>query len=463
MPQKIQLLDNTNTLISSGNPLSVNASVTANPPASVVSTANSTTTLLNSGATFTGASESILAYGSISVQAYSDHASAASGLIIEQSQDGTNWDTTNSYTVSAATAFQQTVNAVGQYFRVVYTNGGTNQTVFRLQTIKEVAVSPAAGVSNQRVNAQSGDFVDGSLATLGAKADTAITDSTTTNTTQSFIKGFVKILADVWDSTNHLFHQNVKQVGGNAVSTAASGTQLVGVADGSGNAITSNSTTYTSKKALDANILGTLGTAFSTAGKVDTKAASGDFADGAIATLGLKADAKSTATDTTAVTIMQVLKEVSFMLQNPAALAAGTNAIGHVVNDAGTALIGYVGCSTSALFTTTQTAQGTGNSGDLDVSKLREITIDINITANVQGTNSTIQFEWDRKGADGIYYPIWYSDLINGLPANPTKISTSIGPGLQWNESLGNTGRLLWTVGGTATPEYTFTPNVYGK
>lgn len=41
-------------------------------------------------------------------------------------------------------------------------------------------------------------------------------------------------------------------------------------------------------------------------------------ADGANVTLGAKADAKSTATDTTAVTLMQVLKQISYMEQNPA-------------------------------------------------------------------------------------------------------------------------------------------------
>lgn len=44
--------------------------------------------------------------------------------------------------------------------------------------------------------------------------------------------------------------------------------------------------------------------------------------DGWLVTLGAKADAKSTATDTTAISLMQVLKEMSFMLQNPAALPA---------------------------------------------------------------------------------------------------------------------------------------------
>lgn len=53
-------------------------------------------------------------------------------------------------------------------------------------------------------------------------------------------------------------------------------------------------------------------------------------ADGANVTLGAKADAKSTATDTTAVTFMQVLKEISFMEQTPATRAvtnAGTFAV----------------------------------------------------------------------------------------------------------------------------------------
>ena len=73
-----------------------------------------------------------------------------------------------------------------------------------------------------------------------------------------------------------------------------------------------------------------------------------------VATLGAKTDAKSIATDTTSVSIMQVLKEISAMAQAPAstpvtgtfwqatqavslallpALAAGTNVIGHVVVD----------------------------------------------------------------------------------------------------------------------------------
>lgn len=58
--------------------------------------------------------------------------------------------------------------------------------------------------------------------------------------------------------------------------------------------------------------------------------ASGSIADGAMVTLGTKADAKSTATDTTAVTIMQVLKQISASVQAPPSQAvtnAGTFAV----------------------------------------------------------------------------------------------------------------------------------------
>lgn len=78
--------------------------------------------------------------------------------------------------------------------------------------------------------------------------------------------------------------------------------------------------------------------------KVAVKAASADFADGAIATVGAKADAKSTATDATAVSAMSVWKQISASVQ---ALVTGT------VLAAGTALVGKFGID--------QTTPGTTN------------------------------------------------------------------------------------------------------
>ncbi len=49
--------------------------------------------------------------------------------------------------------------------------------------------------------------------------------------------------------------------------------------------------------------------------------ATGSIGDGADVTQGAKADAKNTATDSTAITIMQVLKQISYMEQNPASRA----------------------------------------------------------------------------------------------------------------------------------------------
>jgi hypothetical protein len=67
---------------------------------------------------------------------------------------------------------------------------------------------------------------------------------------------------------------------------------------------------------------------------------SGSVVDGAIVTLGAKADAKSAATDTTAITLMQVAKEISALLQGN--LATIPTPIG------GTALSNYSANVTSA-------------------------------------------------------------------------------------------------------------------
>jgi hypothetical protein len=111
------------------------------------------------------------------------------------------------------------------------------------------------------------------------------------------------------------------------------------------------------------------------------------------------------------------------------------------------------------LYSAAQATVGSGNSGDINVGPYTELSIDITTSAKA-GTNPTIQFFWNRKGADNVYYPLWQSDILT-LSANT--ISTSIGAGMAYNQSLGAIGQLSWVVGGTATPTWTFNPNVYGK
>jgi hypothetical protein len=109
----------------------------------VVSTANSSTTPLGISGVFTGTAELTDAYSTITIFAFSDKASATNGLSLQFSQDATNWDFLSATSVAANDGVTLVLAPVGRYFRVIYTNGGTAQTTFRLQTkFHSVALSP---------------------------------------------------------------------------------------------------------------------------------------------------------------------------------------------------------------------------------------------------------------------------------------------------------------------------------
>lgn len=129
-------------------------------------------------------------------------------------------------------------------------------------------------------------------------------------------------------------------------------TKVIGVvrnADGAGNLWTSNSTTYTAKFAQDGNLLGTLGTAFTTAGKVDVKGADGDVFVRQATAANLNATVVGTGTFSTQVTSLP-------------ALPAGTNVIGHVITDTGstTAVTGNVTVTQATASNLNATVVGTG-------------------------------------------------------------------------------------------------------
>jgi hypothetical protein len=96
---------------------------------------NSTTTPLGIGGVYTGTSTEIKDCGIVFVSVFTDQASATDGLSIQQSSDGTNWDHTDDYTIAANAGKNYSLNPHSLYFRVVYTNGGAAQSVFRLQSI----------------------------------------------------------------------------------------------------------------------------------------------------------------------------------------------------------------------------------------------------------------------------------------------------------------------------------------
>lgn len=105
---------------------------------------NSTSTVLGGGGVFTGTATEILDYGFLFVNVFSNVASATDGLSAQQSPDGTNWDNTDEYTVPGGSGKTYSFQPSAKYFRVVYTNGGSAQAAFRLQTILKKTSSLAS-------------------------------------------------------------------------------------------------------------------------------------------------------------------------------------------------------------------------------------------------------------------------------------------------------------------------------
>lgn len=98
-----------------------------------VSTNNSTTTNLASGATFTGTSDINLNATTIQINIKCDQPLT---VVVEQSNDNVNWDFEDSYYLEANTDDSRLFLAAGSYVRVLLTNNGTSTTTYlNLQTI----------------------------------------------------------------------------------------------------------------------------------------------------------------------------------------------------------------------------------------------------------------------------------------------------------------------------------------
>lgn len=91
-----------------------------------------TSTPLGAGGTFTSELETALGYSSIVISMKTD---VAGTLYVDFSMDGTNWDSTLSYTVAAAVNEVHRLTVTRQFFRVRYVNGSSPQGYFRLSTI----------------------------------------------------------------------------------------------------------------------------------------------------------------------------------------------------------------------------------------------------------------------------------------------------------------------------------------
>lgn len=124
----------------------------------IVSTVNSSTTTLAANATFTGVGEDVSEYSTIMVTVFTNQASASDGLSIEQSSDGTNWDFSDKYAIPASTGKTFSVGVQAKFYRVVYTNGTTTNTVFRLQTLYSKTAKKFSSIRPQDSRTNDNDF-----------------------------------------------------------------------------------------------------------------------------------------------------------------------------------------------------------------------------------------------------------------------------------------------------------------
>jgi hypothetical protein len=313
------------------------------------------------------------------------------------------------------------------------------------------AGGPASTDSNGYTSAPVAVYVyDGDNVTLGAT-----TDLSTANTLIGLAKAIKANTASVTIGTLPMLPAGSNTIGNVGIVAGSALIGSVELVDSGG----TNKATITAAGAVkvdgSAVVQPVSGTITATQGGTWTVSGSGNFTNASIGATGSSVPGSATQLGASDGTNLQALQVESASNKN-LRTAVYNGATELLLDSIGRVLIGL---ATSTLFTAAQTGVGSGNSGDLDVSKLREVSIDLTTTAQ-SGTNPTIQFFWERKGADGVYYPLWQSSVFT-VASNT--VSTSIGPGLAYNQSLGLTGRLRWVVGGTATPTWTFSPNIYGK
>lgn len=101
---------------------------------SAIDSGNSSTSILTNGTSFTGTSKSTNGYISIRVSISSDKNSASNGLQIQFSDDGSTWTTYYTDTYTSPFLYTKSFKLYKQYYRIVYTNGGTTQGSFSLQS-----------------------------------------------------------------------------------------------------------------------------------------------------------------------------------------------------------------------------------------------------------------------------------------------------------------------------------------
>lgn len=97
-------------------------------------------TPLGANAVYGSTAFDALNYSRITLLAFSNRASAANGVQVEQSIDGEDdhWDYSTNYTLAAGVAIAATIELVARYVRITYTNGAVAQGTFRLAALARI-------------------------------------------------------------------------------------------------------------------------------------------------------------------------------------------------------------------------------------------------------------------------------------------------------------------------------------
>lgn len=98
-----------------------------------ISDRNSTSALLGADEIFTGLADNVGSYSQVICVTFSDVGSTVGGYTMELSTDGMNWDRKKALTTSGGESQSHTLVLPPEFFRIVYVNGSSPQTEFRLK------------------------------------------------------------------------------------------------------------------------------------------------------------------------------------------------------------------------------------------------------------------------------------------------------------------------------------------
>lgn len=100
-----------------------------------ISSNNSTATPLEANGIYTGTSDDVYNYTSITINIISNVVSIENGIVLEFSLDNSNWYAIEYYTLQKNKLKTIHISVKARYFRIIYNNNVFAQSFFRIQTI----------------------------------------------------------------------------------------------------------------------------------------------------------------------------------------------------------------------------------------------------------------------------------------------------------------------------------------